>query len=124
RLIVATDYMKAELVRNGFPPSRIEIHAPVPRPAPAGTQPSFDGRNRIVYAGQVIRGKGVDALLESLARIPVPFEAVILGDGSHRPHCERLARRLGLGRRVTFAGFVPQSQIIEYYRDASVAAIC
>src|SRR5882724_8369166 len=31
RMIVATDYMKQELLRNGFDPRRIEIHAPVPR---------------------------------------------------------------------------------------------
>ena len=31
RMVVATDYMRQELLRNGFDPRRIEIHAPVPR---------------------------------------------------------------------------------------------
>src|SRR5947209_6284362 len=35
RLIVATDYMRRELLRNGFAPEQIEIHAPVPSPAEA-----------------------------------------------------------------------------------------
>jgi glycosyltransferase involved in cell wall biosynthesis len=123
RLIVATGYMRDELLRNGFAADRIEIHAPVPRAAPATDNPSFSDRNLIVYAGQIIRGKGVDVLLESLARVTAPFECVILGDGSQRAECERLSGRLGLQDRVTFAGFVPQARIAGYYRDASLAVM-
>src|SRR6185369_10823138 len=81
RLIVATEYMKDELLRNGFDPRRIEIHAPVPRANGGAPASSFSERNRIVYSGQIIRGKGVDVLLEALARVRVPFECAILGDG-------------------------------------------
>jgi glycosyltransferase involved in cell wall biosynthesis len=115
--------MKAELVQNGFNESLIELHAPVPRSAAGTFESSFDGRNRIVYAGQIIRGKGVDVLLEALARVQTPFECVILGDGNHRTHCEQLSHKLGLAGRVTFAGFVSQAKITEYYRDATIAAM-
>jgi glycosyltransferase involved in cell wall biosynthesis len=121
RLIVASDYMKAELMRNAFAPEQVEIHAPVPRPPESGVRPSFSPRNRIVYAGQLIRGKGVDVLLESLARVRDVFECIILGDGNHRAYCEQLSQRLGLADRVKFVGFVPQALLAEYYRDASIA---
>ena len=123
RLIVATEYMREELVRNGFAASQIEIHAPVPRPAAQTFHSSFDARNRIVFAGQVIRGKGVDVLVESLARLRLPFECIILGDGNHRAHCETLSRKLGLSGRVTFAGFVSQERIIDHYRDSSLSVM-
>jgi glycosyltransferase involved in cell wall biosynthesis len=123
RMIVATSYMRDELLRNGFASDQIEIHAPVPRPARSPDNPSFSSRNLIVYSGQIIRGKGVDVLLESLARVTAPFECLILGDGSQRAECERLSRRLGLGDRVHFAGFVPQARIAEAYRDASLAVM-
>jgi len=123
RLIVASAYMRDELLRNGFAPGRIEIHAPVPRAAATAEDPSFSARNLLVYAGQIIRGKGVDVLLQSLAKVTVPFECVILGDGSQRAACERLSAQLGLADRVTFAGFVPQAQIAAYYRDASLAVM-
>jgi glycosyltransferase involved in cell wall biosynthesis len=123
RLVVATSFMRDELLQNGFAPERIEIHAPVPRASVAGDRPSFSDRNLIVYAGQIIRGKGVDVLLESLAKVTLPFECVILGDGSQRAECERLSARLGLQDRVTFAGFVPQARIADYYRDASLAVM-
>jgi glycosyltransferase involved in cell wall biosynthesis len=123
RMLVATDYMRDELLRNGFPLDRIEVHSPVPNATKSAGAPSFSGRNLIVYAGQIIRGKGVDVLLESLARVTSPFECVILGDGSHRAKCERLSRTLGLDGRVHFKGFVPQSRIADYYREASLAVM-
>ena len=123
RLIVASEYMRNELLRNGFAFDQVEIHAPVPRSAKFPDAPSFSNRNLIVYAGQIIRGKGVDVLLESLARVKSSFECVILGDGSQRAECERLSKRLGLEKRVHFVGFVPQALIAGYYRDASLAVM-
>lgn len=122
-LVVASAYMRDELLRNGFAPDRIETHAPVPRPTPSADRPSFSARNLIVYAGQIIRGKGVDVLLESLAKVTAPFECVILGDGNQRAECEKLSARLGLQNRVRFEGFVPQARIAGYYRDASLAVM-
>jgi glycosyltransferase involved in cell wall biosynthesis len=123
RLIVATAYMRDELLRNGFASDRIEVHPPVPRPVPVSDHPSFSKRNLVVYAGQIIRGKGVDILLESLARVSVPFECAILGDGNQRAACERLSARLGLQDRVRFSGFVPQPLVAGAYRDASAAVM-
>jgi len=123
RMVVATHYMRDELLRNGFLPERIETHAPVPALVASTEKSSFDERNRIVYAGQIVRGKGVDVLLQTLALVSTNFECVILGDGNHRAHCERLSRKLGLSDRVHFAGFVPQERIADYYRDASLAVM-
>lgn len=123
RVIVASEYMKEEMRRNGFNAAQIEIHAPVPRPAELNVRPNFSPRNRLVFAGQVIRGKGVDVLLESLTRVRDVYECIIIGDGSHREFCEGLTRRLGLADRVRFVGFVPQAMIADYYREASVALV-
>jgi len=122
-LVVASSYMKGELVRNGFTADRISILAPVPRSSEAIFESSFDARNLLVYSGQIIRGKGVDVLLESLALLTTHFEAVIIGDGNHRAHCERLSRRLGLSNRVHFTGFVPQSELKIYHLNASIAVV-
>jgi glycosyltransferase involved in cell wall biosynthesis len=123
RMVVVTTYMRDELLRNGFAADRIEIHAPVPRMGDPNLRSSFSDRNLIIYAGQIIRGKGVDVLLEALALLKGKFECVILGDGNHRAHCEELCTRLGLNDRVTFKGFVPQEELKAYYRDCSVVAL-
>lgn len=123
RMVVVTTYMRDELLRNGFDPGRIEIHAPVPRMGDPNLRSTFSDRNLILYAGQIIRGKGVDVLLESLALLDTKFECVILGDGNHRAHCEALSKKLGLADRVTFKGFVPQEELKSYYRECSVVAL-
>lgn len=123
RMVVVSRFMRSELLKNGFDPSRIEIHPPVPPTGDPGLRSSFSERNLILYAGQIIRGKGVDVLLESLALLKVPFQCIILGEGSHRPYCEDLARRLGLTKKVTFKGFVPHEELKEYYRECSVVAL-
>ena len=123
RLIVNSHYMRAELIRNGFAADKIELHTPVPPQGEPSFRSSFSDRNLIVYAGQIIRGKGVDVLLESLARVRVPFECIILGDGNHRPFCEQLNRRLGLAERVHFKGYVPAEELKHYYRQCTVVVM-
>jgi glycosyltransferase involved in cell wall biosynthesis len=123
RMVVVTTYMRDELLRNGFEAKRIEIHAPVPRMGDPGLRSTFSGRNLILYAGQIIRGKGVDVLLKSLAKVRSKFECVILGDGNHKAHCEALAVKLGLADRVVFKGFVPQEELKTYYRECSLVAL-
>jgi glycosyltransferase involved in cell wall biosynthesis len=123
RCIVGSAYMKQELLRNGFAEDKIEIHPPATNADGAAAGSTFSSRNLIVYAGQIVRGKGVDVLLEALARVRVPFECVIAGEGNHRAHCETLCRKFGLENRVRFAGFVPQEQLKQFYREASVAVL-
>ncbi len=104
RMVVVTTYMRDELLNNGFDAKRIEIHAPVPRMGDPNLRSSFSDRNLIIYAGQIIRGKGVDVLLEALAKVKTKFECVILGDGNHKSFCEQLSKKLHLADRVTFKG--------------------
>jgi glycosyltransferase involved in cell wall biosynthesis len=123
RMVVVTPYMRNELLRNGFDGRKIEIHAPVPRMGDPNLRSTFSDRNLIIYAGQIIRGKGVDVLLRALALVKAPFECVILGDGNHKAHCEQLSRELGLENKVSFKGFIPQEELKGYYRECSVVAI-
>lgn len=123
RLLVATDYMKHELLRNGFRPAQIEIHAPVPPRANEAAPSTFSSRNLILYAGQITRGKGVDVLLEGLAKVRLTFECHLYGDGHYRSHCEHLSAQLGLTGKVHFRGFVPQDELQRQYQDCSVAVV-
>src|SRR5262249_14420468 len=123
RMIVVSNFMRAELLRNGFDERKIEIHPPVPRMAESSLRSSFGERNLILYVGQIIRGKGVDVLIKSLANIQSPFECLILGEGNHRSYCESLTKRLGLIDRVHFKGFVPQDELKSYYRECTVVGV-
>jgi glycosyltransferase involved in cell wall biosynthesis len=123
RLIVGSQYMRDELLRNGFSEAQIGVLPPVPQTAKEEAISSFSPKNLVVYAGQVIRGKGVDVLLEALAEVNIPFQCVIAGDGNHLVYCRNKCRELQLEDRVTFLGFVSQEKLSEYYREASVAVM-
>ena len=122
RVVVYSEYSKAELVRNGFAPEQIHIHVPL-RTWAEGPVSSFSERNLILFTGQVIRGKGVDILMRALAKVRVPFECEIFGDGHHRRSCEQLCAKLGLSGRVRFRGFVAPEEMEPSYLQASVLAV-
>ncbi len=120
RFVVYSEYLKKELVRNGFDPDKIEVCVPLWSSAAPQEGSSFGPRNLILFAGQLIRGKGVDVLLHALAKVRTHFECEIFGDGSHRRHCEELCRKLGLAERVRFRGYVLPAELLQYYSEASI----
>ena len=96
---------------------------PVTHYSDPGLQSSFNARNLILYVGQIIRGKGVDVLLDALAQVTAPFTCLIFGDGNHRSYCEKLSRKLGLQDKVIFKGFVSQAEIKAYYQECSAVVM-
>lgn len=65
--------------------------------------------------------KGVDVTIRALPEIARVFPEVkylVIGRGDDRPRLEKLARDLGVGDRVIFAGFVPDRELVDHYRLA------
>jgi glycosyltransferase involved in cell wall biosynthesis len=118
-LVVYSQHQKDELVRNGFKPAQIEICVPIRSDGNRSQVSSFGPGNVLLYIGQIIRGKGVDVLLQALAKVQVPFRCNIVGGGNHQAYCERLCKRLGLSGRVRFCGYVPPAQLQKFYLEAS-----
>lgn len=56
--------------------------------------------------------KGLDVLLDALARTARPHTLDVVGDGGLRPELEARAARLGLGARVRFFGALPPGQAV------------
>lgn len=122
-LLVYSEYQKKELLQNGFQPGRVHLTMPMRMRNPENLRTNYGDRNLVLFAGQIIRGKGVDALLRALAQVRRPFECIILGEGNHRPKCERLSRSLGLAHKVTFKGYVPPSELRQFYLEATVFTV-
>jgi glycosyltransferase involved in cell wall biosynthesis len=97
----------AEIIRN---PIAVAIDAPVPWPSSAiehGLNMACVGR---LHAGI----KGQDILLEALANtrwIGRNWRLTLYGNGPNRDLLERLAKRLELQNRVSFAGYVAVEKI-------------
>ena len=122
RLLTPSDFIRHELLINGFLHEQVISFPLVPPPIEPQVS-DFGPRNLLIYAGQITRGKGVDVMLRALARVHGPFEALILGDGHYRSYCERLARRLGLQGRVKFLGFVSQLELRRLYAETTAFLI-
>lgn len=122
RVLVGSAFMRRELEMNGFPPDRVHILPPVVRrprldPTPVAEEP------HVLYVGQLIRGKGVDLLLDALCLLPGEWSATVVGDGNARGKLEEQARALGVADRVRFAGWVPNEKLGAYYAGARVLAV-
>lgn len=79
----------------------------------------------VTYSGHLYPWKGVDVLLDALARIP-SIRATIVGGHEKEPDLGRLqgvAARLGIADRVTFTGLVAPGQVPEHLRNADILAL-
>ncbi len=86
---------------------------------PASSEAELLARGPVALAaGRMVDYKGFPALIRAFAKVqPATARLVILGEGEDRPRIEAEIARLGLGDRVTLAGYVREPW--DYYRRAS-----
>jgi glycosyltransferase involved in cell wall biosynthesis len=94
---------------------------------PSSPASSSDSVSRVVvgYAGHLYAWKGVDALVEALARIP-NAAGLIVGGHEKEPDLARvraLAAARGIADRVTFTGHVPPSDVASHLARADVLVL-
>jgi glycosyltransferase involved in cell wall biosynthesis len=66
------------------------------------------------YVGRLVPEKGVDTLLDAVARMPLSISLLIVGDGPLRPVLAAQAASLGLSERCKFVGHVPTGALREF----------
>jgi glycogen synthase len=126
--VIALTPRLAALVADLVPRDRLHvIPSGVDAAAFAGDPPDpfpDAGRPRVVYAGRLIRQKGVHTLVDAAARSRTPGLCVLLvGDGPERRSLERAIRWRGLGGRVRITGFVPHREIPAVLRHADLLCL-
>jgi len=120
-LLVGSRFMRDELVQNGFPPMRVHILPPVV-PWDTVTATPVPNEPVILCVAQLLRGKGVDLLLQALQGLDCNFQAIIVGAGNAEDDLRNLCRRSGLSDRVYFKGWVDNVEIGRFYAMARVVA--
>jgi glycosyltransferase involved in cell wall biosynthesis len=84
------------------------------------------GEKILLSVGSLSKGhayKGFDRVIEALPallRLVPRLRYVIVGEGDNRESLEKLAGRLGVRERVTFAGGVTQEQLAKHYHACDV----
>jgi glycosyltransferase involved in cell wall biosynthesis len=102
-------------------PTPSQKSPPPQDPATRAAKPAL-----ILYVGQLIRGKGVDVLLDAFAHLQTTrpeLRLAIAGSGNAEAELEAQAVRLGLGKAVSFEGHVQDASLDRLYRQASLLSV-
>lgn len=114
--------MLRELEMNGVDRARLRVIHPVVPQVERAISDAPEART-VLYVGQLIRGKGVDLLLQALALVKGDWNVIIAGDGNARNDLTSLAEDLGIANRVDFRGWTPSEIVRELYDTARVVAV-
>jgi glycosyltransferase involved in cell wall biosynthesis len=81
---------------------------------------------RVLFAGNLIASKGVDVLIDAVAKVRargVTCELRIIGTGPEEPRLRALAAECALGDAVTWSPFVSQHELPKEFGAATVTAL-
>jgi glycosyltransferase involved in cell wall biosynthesis len=102
----------------------------IPNPYDAETfnrpEPGDERPGDLIFLGRLVSEKGVDLLIEALARIPAggsPARLTIVGGGPEQPGLLDLTARLGLRDRVTFIGSKTGPELAALLRQHKILVI-
>lgn len=107
--------------------SLVSAPHPVVAPMPVATDLFSPGgvraKDTLLFVGKLSKQKGVDLLLQALARLPAGLGLDVVGEGDEREPLERLARELGIASRVRWHGIQPHADLVRFYRSATALIV-
>jgi glycosyltransferase involved in cell wall biosynthesis len=130
RVIANSDYTRERLLEFALAPERVDVvpggvevsaFAGAPDPALRARLGLAGGGPVVLTVCRLVLKKGVDVLLEAVARARRTLPEItllVVGQGREAAKCRRLAARLGLEGAVRFLGAVPHPAIPAYYHLA------
>lgn len=109
KTFVASNYMKNNLIKNGFNPDKIKILYPTfvrpKRDEAAKHAWMANGELNILYMGQLVAGKGVGVLIDAVKLMKTPYRLSIVGAGRDE---KKLVKRAN--DRISFLGWRNDAQ--------------
>ena len=125
RIVVPSHTVRRLLVEAGIPRARIGVVAPGTDPAPPARGSGNSGPVRLLCVASVTAGKGLELLVEALARLKhLAWQLEIVGSVDTEPATAASLRRTiadyGLEERLWLAGEMPHEALAEIYRRADV----
>ncbi|HML94121.1 MAG TPA: glycosyltransferase family 4 protein [Thermodesulfobacteriota bacterium] len=121
-IMANSDWVRKRLAEEGIEPVEVLRYGveSVGEEAPLSEEPTA------VFAGRLVKEKGVDVLLRAFGKVSAKVPAarlVIAGDGPERKNLEALASRLNLTPSVRFAGYLQQEEMNDALKGAWVQVI-
>jgi glycosyltransferase involved in cell wall biosynthesis len=105
RTVVISEFMRDNLLKNGFNRDKISVISPFIEPCPKSHEEKKPEKMRLLFLGQLIRGKGCDLFLQMLQYLKIPFHAMVAGEGNDHAMLQKLCQNLDLTEKVEFLGW-------------------
>jgi len=116
--MIPDEFFGERLIEGGIP--RGKIRKNVNPFFVADYDAHYHSGNYILYAGRIVKQKGILTLVRSMALVRSDVQLLVVGDGEFRSEVERFVQRQGLKRRVEFLG----TQWGEDFRNLVAEALC
>lgn len=117
-LVVASEFMKTQLVLNGISPEKITVNPLFVDPRWEAEKVAFEVKPAdpplILFIGRVFLEKGVEYLLRSCQLSVASYQLKIIGDGWDLERLKGLTKSLGLGDKVEFLGWLEHQKVSKY----------
>jgi glycosyltransferase involved in cell wall biosynthesis len=110
RFVVGSRYMASHVARHGFEEHRISVlplYAAAARTRPLATR----DRRHMLFAGQLVRGKGLDLLLQAMKVAGNRETLLVAGGGRQEALYREMCSELGIADRVRFLGSLPSDEL-------------
>ena len=108
-------FYRREIVKRASRPSVV-----LQRSARLSSRPSLT----IGYAGgRIVREKGIDILIQAVAKLNGPWDLKILGSGPDQARLEKMSQRLGINARVKFDERLPSMLLPNYLSSLDVLVL-
>jgi glycosyltransferase involved in cell wall biosynthesis len=126
-VVVASEHMKREYVRNGMKSEAVHVNPlfPTEMPGDGETEPGSNSCDSVLFLGRMTKLKGGDFLIHAVAqasqRLGQTIRLTMAGDGPRRPHWEKLAVRQKVS--AVFPGWVTVPERRRLLSSASLLAM-
>ena len=83
-------------------------------------EPQGKGTGKILCVGSLIERKGVDLLLQALAKVKSDYSLYLAGDGEEKAALKTLAEELKISDKVHFLGQLSRAELLKHYADSDL----
>lgn len=131
-IFVMVEESRERLIKKGASSDRLSIVSNTP-PLKKFQQRSTEVRDsgagplRLVYAGWVNRGRGLDTVIDGMHRFVNEHgdrvQLTIIGTGDAEAECREKSSRLGLSGIVSFEGWLDNARVVEHVLRSDVGLV-
>jgi len=125
KLVVASDFMKKQLLLNGVSSNKVLVN-------PLFVSPDFlnykevgiqNKVKSVLFIGRIFIEKGLSYLIEALSLVKTDWELNVIGTGWDLEKCKKMALDLGLEGKINFLGFLSHEKIYPILEKSSLVVV-